>query len=94
MDIDFSIGSIPAKLTRGWFWGGVKIETPDESRWVQYPLHPLTHFSFRLQDKWTGTVAGQTVTVEKRRPLWVAGARPQSIKVFVGGELVAEKHGY
>ncbi|KGO97892.1 hypothetical protein [Novilysobacter defluvii] len=72
----------------------MKIETPDESRWVQHPLHPLTHFSFRLKDKWTGTVAGQTVTVEKRRALWVAGARPQSIKVFVGEALAAEKHGY
>lgn len=29
-----------------------------------------------------------------RRRLWLAGARPQNIKVFVGGALVAEKQGY
>lgn len=94
MDINFSIGNVSAKLERGWFWGGMKIVTPNETLWLQHPLNPLTHFSFRLKRSWSRTVEGQRVTVEKTRPLWIAGARPQRYKIFVGHALVAKSKGY
>jgi hypothetical protein len=94
MDIDFSIGDIPAKLTRDWFWGGMKIVTPTETLWVQHPLNPLTHFTLKLRQSWSQEVAGQVVTVEKTRPLLVAGFRPQVFQVFVGDSLVADTSGY
>ncbi|WP_426701383.1 hypothetical protein ACPPVV_18840 [Rhodanobacter sp. Col0626] len=93
MEIDFSIGNIPAKLRRGWFWGGMKLVTPSESLWLQHPLQPSTHWSFRLTRSWQRTVAGHRVRVEKTRPLLGAGIRSQGYRVFVDGELVADVDG-
>lgn len=93
MEIDFSIGNISAKLVRGWFFGGMKLVTPSESVWLQHPLRPSTHFSFHLNRSWQRTISGHQVRVEKTRPLLAAGVRPQSYRVFVDGELVANAHG-
>lgn len=93
MDIDFALGDIQAKLSRDWFLGGMKIITPNETIWIQHPLNPLTHFSFRLKQTWSKNISGQEVKVQKIRRLWIGGARPQSYRVFVGDDLVAEKVG-
>ena len=93
MELDFSIGNVSAKLVRGWFFGGMKLVTPSESIWLQHPLQPSTHFSFRLKRCWQRSISGHLVRVEKTRSLLVAGARPQSYSVFVDGELVANDHG-
>ena len=93
MEIDFSIGNIPAKLRRGPIFGGMRLITPSESIWLQHPLHPGTHFSFRLERRWHRTIAGHLVRVENVRPLLVAGARSQTYRVFVDGQLVAGARG-
>jgi hypothetical protein len=94
MQIDFSIGNVSAKLVRGWFLGGMKLVTPSKSLWLQHPLLPSTHFSFRRERSWERNVAGHQVRVEKVRPLLVAGVRPQNYRVFVDGEQVANTHGF
>jgi predicted secreted protein len=93
LEIEFSIGKTPATLRRGWFLGGMKIVTCDESVWLQHPLQPTTHFSWRLDQSWECTMAGHLVRVEKSRPLVAAGLRPQSYRVFVDGQLVAGARG-
>ena len=93
MEIDFAIGNIPAKLQRDSFLGGMKLVTPSERIWLQHPLQPSTHFSFRLTRSWQRTISGHQVRVEKTRPLLLAGSRPHSYRVFVNGELVADTHG-
>jgi len=94
MEIDFQVGSTAVKLQRNWFWGGMRLVTPQQRIWLQHPLNPLTHVSLRLKQSWQCQVEGRDVVIEKVRPLLVAGARPQTYKVFVGGSLVAEAHGY
>jgi hypothetical protein len=94
MEIDFSVGDVSAKLVRGWFLGGMKLVTPSETVWLQRPLQFSTHFSPRLNRSWQQTIAGHQVRVEKARPLLVAGLRPQSYRVFVDGELVADAQGF
>ena len=94
MEIDFQVGNVVAKLQRGWFLGGMRLTTPHQQIWLQHPLNPLTQFSLRLKQSWRCQVEGQSVVVEKIRPLWAAGARTQAYKVFVGGQLVAEANGY
>ena len=94
MEIEFSIGDVPARLKRGWFLGGMKIVTPSEVIWLQHPAHLGTHFSFRLVQAWERAIGGHSVRVEKIRPLLVAGARPQDFRVFVNGKLVAGASGY
>jgi hypothetical protein len=93
LEIDFSIGNTAATLRRGWFFGGMKIVTADESVWLQHPLQPTTHFSLRLDQSWERRMAGHLVRVEKSRPLVAAGVRPQSYRVFVDGQLVAGARG-
>lgn len=93
MEIDFSIGDIPAKLRRDWFFGGMKLVTPTENVWLQHPLQFSTHFSFGLDRCWQRTISGHRVRVEKTRPLLVAGIRPQSYRVFVDDALVADAQG-
>lgn len=93
MDLDFSIGRIPAKLTRGWFWGGMKLVTPGSSIWLQHPINPTTHFEFKLTRSWQCSVDGHEVRVEKTRPLFLAGVRHQRYRVYVDGTLVANSEG-
>ncbi len=94
MEIDFSIGSVSAKLIRGWFLGGMKLVTPSETFWLQRPRQLSTHFSFRLDRSWQRNISGHQVRVEKTRPVLVAGFRSQSYRVFVDGELVANAQGF
>lgn len=62
MEIDFSIGNIPAKLCRDWFFGGMKLVTPSESTWLQHPCSPARTFRSALivlgsalfPDTWSG----------------------------------------
>jgi hypothetical protein len=94
LEIEFSIGNLPVQLKRGWFLGGMKLTTPNEVLWLQSPWNITTHFSLRRKKAWERTVGGHLVTVEKVRPLLVAGARPQHYRIFVDGQLVASAHGY
>lgn len=94
MEIEFSIGDAPARLKRGWFLGGMKIETPTEVVWLQHPAQLGTHFSLRLAQSWERAIGGHLVRVEKVRPLLAGGARPQEFRVFVDGNLVAGASGY
>ncbi len=93
MEIAFSIGTIPATLRRCWFFGGMRLVTPTESVWLQHPLRLGTQFSLRLNQHWERTISGHEVRVEKTRKLLIAGARPQSYRVFVDGKLVAGARG-
>jgi hypothetical protein len=93
MDLDFSIGQTPAKLTRGWFLGGMKLVTPDRSIWLQHPLNLTTHFDIRLTRSWQCSINGHKVRVEKTRPLLMAGLRDQNYRVFVDGTLAASANG-
>lgn len=94
MEIIFPIGSVSAKLVRGWFLGGMKLVTPSESVWLQRPLQLSTHFSLRLDRSWQRVIGGHQVLVEKTRPFLIAGFKPQHFRVFVDGELVASAHGF
>ena len=94
MEIDFSIGDVPARLKRSWFLGAMKIETPGEAVWLQHPFHLGTHFSSRLAQAWDRSIGGYLVRVEKVRPLIVAGVRPQEFRIFVDGNLVANARGF
>ncbi len=88
MEIDFSIGNVPAKLRRGWLFGAMKVVTRSESVWLQHSLQPSTHFFFRLERSWQHIIAGHRVRVEKTRQLLLAG--PQSYRVYVDGKLVGD----
>jgi hypothetical protein len=93
MEIHFSIGQLPAKLTRGWFWGGMKLVAPGHGIWLQHPLQWKTHFDLRLTRSWERSVDGHQVRVEKLRPLMLAGLRAQDFRIYVDGNLAAHTNG-
>ena len=94
MQIDFKIGSTQAQLKRGWFFGGMEIITSNTSIWLQHPLNPHAHFSTHTVQAWEVKIEGQTVLVEKTRPLIMGGFRKQSYVIYVNGTVVATKIGY
>ena len=94
MKIDFLVGDVPAVLRRDPLFGGMKLLTATELVWLQHPLQPSTHFSFKTERSWERTLSGHRVRVEKTRPLLAAGFRHQGFRVFVDGKLVAESSGY
>ena len=94
MRIEFNVGSMPVVLERNWFWGGMKLLTPSGTAPLQNPFSPTTHFSTRLTRAWEQEVNGKRIRVEKTRPLWFAGIRPQRYAVFVDGEQIANREGY
>ncbi|WDM77177.1 hypothetical protein ACCQ13_09940 [Xanthomonas sp. NCPPB 1638] len=75
MELNFKVGNIPEKLTRGWFFGSMKVITPGGIIWLQHPLSPSTHCSFQTKSSWEVEVEGQKVRVEKIRPLMMGGLR-------------------
>jgi hypothetical protein len=53
-----------------------------------------THFTLSMKDQWVALAGDRDVMVEKIRPLFFAGLRPQTYRMLVDGELVAERRGY
>ena len=94
MEIDFSIGNIPAKLRRDPFFGGMKLITPTGSVWLQHPLQLSTHLTPDIDSSWERIISGHRIRVERTRPRLAAGFRRQSFRVFVDENLVAEANGY
>ena len=94
MRIEFDVGSMPVVLERNWFWGRMKLRTPAGDTILQHPINPSTHFSTHLAQAWEQEVNGKRIRVEKTRPLWFAGIRPQRYAVFVDGERIANREGY
>ena len=94
MNIEFSIGKIPARLHRDPFFGGMKLITSTEQVWLQHPLQLSTHVSLKTERCWERTISGHRIRVEKTRPLLLASVRHQSFRVLVDEKLVAEASGY
>ena len=93
MKIHLTIGGVPATLTRGWVWGGMKLVASGRCTWLQHPLNPGTHFDIRRKRSWERDVDGHKVRVEKTRPLLFAGFRDQHFTIFVDGTLAASANG-
>jgi len=94
MDIDFSIGNVPAKLHRDPIFGGMKLVTATQKVWLQHPLQLSTHVSLKTDRAWERTISGHRVRVEKTRQRLAGGARKQGFRVFVDEKLMAEADGY
>ena len=61
------------------------------------PFSPFTHFA--LSKKWrhefsVGRTEIHKIVLEKERPWFIAGFRPQMYRVFVDGNLIHEQSGY
>jgi len=94
MLLAFKVGDTLVEFRRNWFTGNTSLTTPSEKIQLQGFSDISTHFSVKLTKSWSCTVSDLSVVIEKRRPLLLAGIRPQHYKVFIDGNLVLEQSGF
>jgi len=94
MQLTFNIDGTQAVLNRNWFTGRFSLVIDGKTNTIQNPWNPATQISVQLTQGWTIDALGHRVFIEKTRPLLLAGFRPQTYRVKVDGELVAEQTGY
>jgi hypothetical protein len=74
--------------------GQAVLKAGPETIVLQSPLNVTSHFDVKLTRQWQCSVKGHDIRIEKKRPLLLAGFRPQMYRVFVDGELVQERRGF
>jgi hypothetical protein len=94
MQIEFMVGGQLATFERNWFTGRAQLRVGNAVELIQDPLDPRSHFSLSRVRTWRTTSGPHSVTIEKTRPLFLAGIRPQAYRVLVDGKVVVEKKGY
>lgn len=94
MQIEFKIKGQNLRFRRNWFTGRAVLDTPDGTVCLGNPYSAGTHFSFSLSRTWFGRYRTHTVAIEKSRPLFLAGFRPQNYRVLVDDHVVATARGY
>jgi hypothetical protein len=94
MKIEFTIEGQNLRFRRNWFTGRASLDTPDGCAGLSDPYSPSTHFSLSLTKSWLTMFRTHAITIEKVRPLFMAGFRPQSYRVLVDDTVVASARGY
>jgi len=94
MKLTFEISGNRIEFFRNWFTGSAKLITDTETKVLQSPLNPATHFSMKLKKQWHHFVKGHDVVIEKERPLFFAAFRPQTYRVFIDKDFVKEQKGF
>ena len=100
MDFSVEVGSSERSIItyrRDAFWGTEPVLGDGDPSFRRGFWNLSTHFSLSLTRTWAFTVGARgqhAVVIEKKRPLWVAGARPHTYRVIVDGRCVFEKSGF
>jgi hypothetical protein len=94
MNIKFDIGTSSAQFHRNPLTGSTCLLIDGQKTSLASPLDPATQFSMQLKRVWTVSHGARTIEIEKIRPQWLAGFRPQTYVVRVDGEEVATAHGF
>ena len=94
MRIAFDVGDAKAVFTRNWFTGHTRLHLDGLALTVEDPADVGTHFTFALTRAWRWKIQGRQVVVEKSRPRWMAGFRPQTYRIAIDGQQIVEKTGY
>ncbi len=94
MRIQIDLDGTPVEFHRNWFTGWTKIRVSGAVHTLQDPMDPSTHFSLKLIRRWQCEVHAHVLTIEKERPRFLAGFRPQTYRILVDGKVVAERRGY
>ena len=94
MMLEFEIDGHRLFYSRDPFLGHSEIQTPDGPIEIDRLNDLSTHFNFDTTIRKTVEVYGHQVTVEKVRYQWIGGFLPVKFRIFVDGELTAERSGY
>ena len=94
MRIPFAVDDTPCEFHRDPFIGATELRVGGQVLSLQSVLNPGTHFELGLTRSWERRFGERVIRVEKRRPLLFGGLRPNDYRVFVDGQLVAERRGF
>jgi len=92
--IAFSVEGVPCEFRRNPFIGVTRLRCGYNLIELQRLSDPSTHFNLKLLRTWELRLGPHLVHIEKRRPLLFAGYRPNDYRIFVDGQLVADRHGF
>ena len=94
MQIDFEIEGRPVQYFRDPMLGASGLRTPEGIIEIDSLANLSTHFSLALKKEKTVQLYGHSVTIEKIRPLLLAGFRPSKYRILVDGVPAVETSGY
>jgi hypothetical protein len=94
MQIEVMVAGAVVKFRRSSFTGRADLFVDGHKLPLQDPLDPATHLRLALTRTWRVNMGDNVLTIEKTRPLLMAGFRPHSYRVLVDGHVVAERRGY
>jgi hypothetical protein len=92
--LKFEIEGTGVEFSRNSITGRSTLTTDTETKTLQSPFNPFTHFSWRLRRRWPFFIKGHEVSIELQRPLLFAGFRPQTYRVLVDGKVIQERDGF
>jgi len=93
MVIAFDVAGLPGTFRWDNVTGKAELWAGDEYVELQNPWNPATHVSFTLTHTWRHTFGAHEIEIEKRRPLLLAGFRPNAFSVKVDGVVAAQANG-
>ena len=93
MVIHFEVAHQPASFRWDNITGKAELWALGDYALLQDPWNPATHISFTLNHTWRRQFGDHAIEVTKRRPLLLAGFRPNRFTVTVDDAVVAQATG-
>lgn len=94
MKISFNVGESPAQFHRDPFFGLANLVIDGQKTTLESPSQLGTHYSRATTKVWTVSHGRHTVEIDKVRPQWFGGLRPNMYIIKVDGAEVATSRGF
>ena len=92
--ITFNVGESPAQFHRDPFFGLTTVVVDGQKTTLASPSQLGTWYDLATTKVWTVSHGGHTVEIEKVRPQWLGGLRPNTYTIKVDGAQVATSRGF
>ncbi|MBV9514934.1 MAG: hypothetical protein JO280_12980 [Mycobacteriaceae bacterium] len=94
MKITFNVGESSAQFHRDPFFGVANLVIDGQKSTLASLSQLGTSYDLRTTKVWTVSHGQHTVEIEKVRPQWVGGLRPNTYTIKVDGAVVATSRGF
>ena len=92
--ITFNVGESSAQFHRDPFFGLTNLVIDGQKTTLASPSQLGTYYDLRTTKVWTVSHGEHTVEIEKVRPQWFGGLRPNTYTIKVVGAEVASSRGF
>lgn len=94
MKITFNVGESLAQFHRDPFFGSASLVIDGKKTTLASLSQLGTYYSYKTTKVWTVSHGEHTVEIEKVRPQWIGGLRPNTYTIKVDGAEVATSRGF